>query len=159
MLNQLNSSTAKNNFTMIWRVIAALVISQIIYIVICHSLGTEMQHGIEQEQRILIRTVFYAIAIITFPLTSLLRYILCRLNQTMPGDKPAQQRYFVTVIISLAMMESVGLLGFIMFVLGDSFNTLYIFSGLALLGFFLQRPKPEEYQVIVDALENRELSG
>jgi hypothetical protein len=40
-----------------------------------------------------------------------------------------------------------------MFILGDSFNTLYIFSGLAFLGFFLQRPKPEEYQSIVEALE------
>jgi hypothetical protein len=154
MLTNLNPAT-KNNFFIAWVVIAALVISQVIYITLCHYLGNEIRHVINPEQRILLRSIFYVLAIIIFPLTTLIRYILCRLNQTMPGDKSAQQRYLVTVIISLAMIETVGIFGFIMFVLGDDFNTLYIFSSMAILGFFLQRPKQDEYHAIVTALKNR----
>jgi F0F1-type ATP synthase membrane subunit c/vacuolar-type H+-ATPase subunit K len=155
MLKQFNTSPEQNNFTVAWLIMATFVISQLIYIVICHAFGTEIQQGMAQEQRILIRTIFYVLAIATFPLTTLIRHILVRLNQTMPGNKSAQQRYLTTVIVSLAMIESVGIYGFIMFILGDDFNTLYIFSGLAILGFFLQRPKQDEYQTIVSALNNR----
>jgi preprotein translocase subunit Sss1 len=149
------NSESKPDFTFAWLIIGAMVIMQIAYIVICHSFGSQIQQAVDMDQQILIRTLFYVLAIVTFPVTTLVRYILVRLNQTMPGDKPARQRYLLTVIVTQAMMESVGVLGFVMYILGDAFNTLYIFSGLALLGFFLQRPKQDEYQSIVQALEDR----
>ena len=156
MFNNFNESSAKPDFTVAWVIIAFMVLMQGVYILVCHQFSTQIQQALSMEQRIFIRTVFYVIAITAFPLTTLLRYILVRLNQTMPGNKSAAQRYLVTVVVAQAMMESVGILGFIMFVLGDDFNTLYIFSGLAVLGFFLQRPKPEEYDSIVEALQNQQ---
>ena len=95
-------------------------------------------------------------AIVTFPLTNLLRHIQLRLNQTMPYSSTAagdiaKTRYLITVIVSMALIESVGVFGFVMFVLGDNFNTLYIFSGLSALGMFLYRPKVDEYARIVEA--------
>lgn len=155
MLNQFNLLLKKNEFTTAWLIMAMLMIMQMSYIVLCHTLGSDIQQAINQDHRILIRTIFYVLAIATFPLTTLIRYILVRLNQTMSGHKTAQQRYLVSVIVSFAMMETLGIFGFIMFILGDDYNTLYIFSGLAILGFFLQRPKQEEYQAIVAALKNR----
>lgn len=155
MLNPANNSASKPDFTLAWLVIGVMVAVQIIYIVVCHSFGTQIQQATDMEQRVFIRTVFYVLAIAIFPLTTLTRYILVRLNQTMPGQKTASQRYLITVIVSQAMMETVGILGFVMFILGDDFNSLYIFSGMAMLGFFLQRPKSEEYQSIVAALENQ----
>ena len=131
---------------------ALFIVLQIIYLILCHTLTHEIQHSIALEQRVLLRTVFYCVAIMTMPLIRLIRHISVRLNQTMPGDKPASQRYFLTVITSQALAGSIGLMGFIMFILGDEFNTLYIFSGLALLGLFLYRPKIEEYQSIVESL-------
>ena len=154
MFNPSNNFESKPDFTLAWLIIGAMVMMQFIYIVVCHSFGAQIQQPIDMEQRIFIRSVFYVLAIATFPLTTLTRYILVRLNQTMSGQKTAAKRYLVTLIVSQAMMESVGVWGFVMFILGDGFNTLYIFSGMAILGFFLQRPKPEEYQSIVDALKN-----
>lgn len=155
MLTDLQTSSVKPDFTVAWIVVAAMMVSQLIYIGICHYFGTQIQQGLDLEQRVFIRTLFYALAIATFPLTTLIRHILVRLNQTMPGSKTAAQRYLVSVIVSQAMMESVGIFGLVMFILGDDFNTLYIFCGLAILGCFLQRPKPEEYHSIVAALANR----
>jgi hypothetical protein len=154
MSNNLNFNP-KHPFFMAWVIMAALVVSQAVYIGLCHGLGAEIRHVINPEQRVLVRSILYGVTIMLFPLTTLTRHILCRLNQTMPGDKPAPQRYLSTVMVSLAIMEIVGVFGLVMFVLGDDFNTLYIFSGLACLGFFLQRPKDEEYQAIVAALNHR----
>jgi len=50
------------------------------------------------------------------------------------------------------LIESVGIFGFVMFILGDNFNTLYIFSGLSALGMFLYRPQMDEYARIIEAL-------
>lgn len=156
------------------RTIAGVMLAMLaIYIIICHSLGKQFQQPLPEDQRILIRTVLYGIAIVTFPLTNLIRHIQLRLNQTMPlartthgkTDTPvsaheafavAKTRYFITALISMTLIESIGIFGFVMFVLGDSFNTLYIFTGMSALGLFLYRPKLDEYNGIIEALIHAE---
>jgi hypothetical protein len=76
----------------------------------------------------------------------------------MPGNKSAKSRYLLTVIVSLILIESIGVLGFVMFMLGDDYNTLYIFTGLSVLGVYLYRPKYEEYGQVVDALLSEKIN-
>jgi hypothetical protein len=64
----------------------------------------------------------------------------------------AKRRYLTTVIVSMALVEVVGIFGLVMFVLGDGFNTLYIFTGLSALGLFLYRPKADEFSEIIAAI-------
>lgn len=111
------------------------------------------------DTRILWRSLCYIGAILLLPLTNLLRYIFLRLNQTMPPLKPlidvttlAQQRYTLTVSVSMAIMLFTGALGAMMFLFGDNVNTLYILTLVAGLGIFLYRPKQNEYLTIVHAL-------
>lgn len=132
-----------------------MLVSLLVYVAVCHLYGHELQAPLPEERRVFIRTVFYAIAILAFPITNLIRHIQLRLNQTMPGNKSAKSRYLLTVIVSMMLIEGIGVLGFVMFMLGDDYNTLYIFTGLAVLGLFLYRPKPEEYASIVAALTGR----
>jgi hypothetical protein len=145
----------KHNLYPHWLVVGMMVLSLLAYLFVCVQFGHELQEPLPEEQRIVIRTVFYALAIVTLPVTNLIRHIQLRLNQTMPGNKPAKSRYLFTVIVSMLLVESVGVLGFVMFMLGDDFNTLYIFLGLSALGLYLYRPKQDEYSKIVDALLNR----
>jgi hypothetical protein len=142
----------KNDLLPHWCVVAAVLVSLAAYLFACQHFGRTLQDFMPEERRITIRTIFYAIAIITFPLTNMIRHIQLRLNQTMPGDKSATSRYLLTVIVSMAFVESIGVLGFVMYWLGDDFNTLYIFLGLSLLGAYLYRPKESEYADIVEAL-------
>ncbi|MEC4747853.1 hypothetical protein [Methylomicrobium sp. Wu6] len=122
----------------------------------CILQGEPWQLHWPEERLITYRTLFYALAIIIFPLTNLIRYIQIRLCQTMPGDKPAKRRYLAAVAVSMALVENIGLLGVALFLLGDGYNTLYIFTGLAALGFILYRPKPSEYLNIVEALARKD---
>jgi len=135
-----------------WLLSIALLALLISYNIVCHVWGSEIRINLDESQRILIRSILYAVTIILFPLIKLLRHILLRLNQTMPGNKPARQRYFLTVAITLSLIETVGAFGLLMFILGDGFNTLYIFSALAALGIFLNKPKLNEYLAIREAL-------
>ncbi len=147
----------KSDLTLHWVVTGIMLCMLISYNIICYTLGAEIQINMAEEQRVLIRTSLYIIAIIMFPLVNLLRYILLRLNQTMPGDNSAKNRYFVTTFVTLALIECIGLFGLVMFILGDEVNSLYIFTVLALLGLFLHRPKMQEYQQIIEALKLQKL--
>lgn len=102
------------------------------------------------------RTAFYWLAILTLPLTRLIRYIQLRLNQTMPTATPAKSRYCLTVLVSQLLCASISGYGLWLFCAGDGVNSLVIFTGMALLGLFLYRPKLTEYQSIVAALAKRQ---
>jgi len=143
----------KEELTLHWVIVAVMVSMLLIYNLICHFMGAEIQISMAEEQRVFIRTILYVVTIAVFPLTNLLRHILLRLNQTMPGDNPAKNRYLMTTIVTLASIEIVGVFGFVMFVLGDGYNTLYIFTTLGALGIFLHRPREQEYKQIIAALK------
>ncbi len=139
-----------------WFVVGIMLLALMVYLFICHQFGHALQDPLPEERRVFIRSVFYAVAIVVFPITNLIRHIQLRLNQTIPGNKSAKSRYLLTVVVSMMLVEGVGVLGFVMFMLGDDFNTLYIFTGLAVLGLYLYRPKFAEYTQIVDALSDEE---
>lgn len=142
----------KSDLILPWVTVGMMLAMLAAYIIVCQTMDDQLQQHLPEDQRELIRTVFYAVAIVTFPVTNLIRHIQLRLNQTMPGDNLAKNRYLVTIIVSMSLIESVGILGFVMFILGDDFNTLYIFTGLSALGLFLYRPKPDEYFEIIKAM-------
>lgn len=150
-----NTSPKSADLTAHWRVCGLLALLLIASLVVCHVWEAEWRVGTDEAQRVVIRSILYTVAIVLFPVTTLLRYILIRLDQTMPGDKPAAKRYLTTVIATTLLIESVAAFGPVMFALGDGYNTLYIFSGLGALGLFLQRPKMAEYLGIVEALAHK----
>ena len=138
-----------------WLICAAILILLIAYNMICHIWGDQFRHTLEESERVTLRTIFYVITIVLFPLTNLIRHILLRLNQTMPGHTSAEQRYLITIIVTQSLLEPVSVFGLVMYLLGDDFNTLYIFSTLGLLGIYLHKPKPAEFQSIVSALSSK----
>lgn len=157
MGNPVEREQLKSDLILPWVIVGMMLTMLVAYIIVCHTLGDRLQQPLPEAQRVLIRTVFYAIAILTFPLTNLIRHIQLRLNQTMPCSQSshelvAKRRYLVTIIVSMSLVEVVGVFGLAMFVLGDDFNTLYIFTGLSALGLFLYRPKPNEYFEIIEAI-------
>ena len=152
MQGQIEREQLKSDFILPWVVVGVMLAMLAAYIIACHTVGDQLQKPLPEDQRELIRSIFYAVAIATFPMTNLIRHIQLRLNQTMPGDNPAKSRYLVTIIVSMSLIEIVGIFGFVMFILGDGFNTLYIFTGLSALGLFLYRTKPDEYFEIIEAM-------
>jgi hypothetical protein len=152
------SDAVLKELTFAWIITGAMVFSLGSYLLIAHFAGPELQsqYRISEEQRVVLRTVLYVVAIVTLPITNLIRHVQLRLNQTMPGDTSAKNRYLITVLVSMVLVETIGIYGFLMFILGDEFNTLYILIGMSALGMFLYRPKQVEYESIVEALADKD---
>lgn len=152
MSAHIENESLQADLKLCWLVVVVMLAMLVVYLLVCHSMGATLQQPLPEPQRVLIRTVLYVVGIITLPMTNLVRHIQLRLNQTMPGARPAKSRYLLTVTVSMAMVESIGVFGLVMFLLGDGFNTLYIFTGMSALGMFLYRPKLSEYAIIVEKL-------
>lgn len=146
----------KADFRLLWVLLSLVLLTLAAYIFASHYFGTQIRFMIEEEQLILIRSVLYVLTIVSFPLTNLIRFIMVRLNQTMPGKSTARQRYFVTLLVSMIFACIIGIYGFVMFMLGDSYNTLYIFCLLSALAVYLYRPKITEYYSIIEALKDNQ---
>ena len=147
----------KSDLTIHWVIAGMMIFMLVSYNIICHFFAVDLQINIAADQREFIRTILYIVAIALFPLSNLLRHILLRLNQTMPGDNPAKNRYLITTIVTLSIIEVIGIFGFGMFLIGDGYNTLYIFTVLGALGIYLHRPREEEYKQIIEALRIQKL--
>jgi len=159
MLNP-NQPQINTALTLAWVIDGFMFFTLVVYLILCHTLGNELKTPIDEEQRLLLRTVLYVLTIIGLPITNLIRHVQLRLNQTMPlttNDymKEARRRYLSTVIVSLTLVDGIGLFGLVMFMLGDGFNTLHIFLGLSALGLFLYRPKADEYLGVYTALAKK----
>ena len=173
MPDQVTPEQLKSDLMLPWVIQGFMLAMLVVYVIVCLAFGDQIQQSLPEAQRVLIRTILYCLAIVTFPMTNLIRHIQLRLNQTMPfahgvpeiddcmdavgramqgAIAVAKKRYLVAIIVSMSLIESVGVFGFVMFILGDNTNTLFIFSGLSALGLFLYRPKVDEYARIVEAL-------
>lgn len=150
-----NSQRLQADLLLPWLILAGMIMTLAGMVLASEFATDQIRPVMAAEPPVLARTILYGVAIVTFPITNLLRYIMVRLNQTMPGEAPAKSRYLVTVLVSLGLAESLGIYGLILFVMGDDYNTLYIFSLLSLLAMFLYRPRQDEYQSIVAALEQQ----
>ncbi|MSP27235.1 MAG: hypothetical protein EXR80_01975 [Methylococcales bacterium] len=160
MYNPIDHQSLEADLKLPWLVVGIMLVMLVTYLVICFTLGNELQEPLPEITRVKIRTALYIVAILSFPMTNLLRNIQLKLNQTMPLTRStyqaeAKKRYLLTVIVSMTLMESIGAFGFVLFMLGDGKNNLIIFTLLSALGMFLYRPKLEEYSRIVDLLANK----
>ncbi len=153
-----STALQSNPLRLPWLISSFVVMLFSISVALAHFYGAEWQQPLAEEARIFWRTIFYVLALLTLPITNLLRHIFLHLNQTMPPlemtnlERVVQTRYALTVSVSMLAMLFIGCLGATIFYLGDGFNTLHILTSVAALGVFLYRPKLNEYQQIQDAL-------
>lgn len=137
-----------------WILWASMLSTLPVYILLAHGLNDSMRVVGEPDAWIIrLRTLFYVIALATFPLMNGLRKKMVehlRSAHMQPGEKqPSANRkrsYRGIVALSLILAESMALWGVVLFLLGDSLRTLYIFCALSALALFLYRPKTADLE-------------
>lgn len=155
MLGKIERKQLKSDLFILWVILGTMVATMGVYIFLCLYLGDELRVWTDRGPPILIRTILYAVSIATFPIINLIRHIMLRLNQTMPGDTSARIRYYTTVLVSLGLAETMGVYGLVLYILGDNLNTLYIFCFLSVLAMILYGPKLDEYAGVVEAVKQK----
>jgi F0F1-type ATP synthase membrane subunit c/vacuolar-type H+-ATPase subunit K len=170
MLEEQEREAIQKGMQTIWLIWAAIVGTLFIYIFICHFLGGAVRSSeFSESSAQLLRNIFYGVAAFTLIPSFYLRKIFLkvrpRTNDTNiitrtshVHQPPFVGQYTVAVITSLAMAESIGIYGLILFLLGESFQTLYTFIVVSALAMFFYRPKKEELERLAIAYKKRDES-
>lgn len=157
--------TNEKGFQVLWILWAAMLGSLFVYVFICHRWGDEIRQTINADLPLdLIRKILYGIAIVTLILPHFLRKLLLAggsgtsgtnfLESPIPSNQPAPlAKYTIAMFISLALCDSIGIYGFVLFLLGDGLQTLHIFIGISALGMFYYRPKREDLETLAYAMQ------
>jgi hypothetical protein len=152
--------TVENKLLVMWIIWGAMVGSLVIYIVLCNLIGDQIRQPVGPEfPLVLMSKILFGIGIVTLIAIHFIRRFILGKPSGSPGAVPISQpspqdpaesyaKYTNAMIISLALCESVGIYGLILFFLGDSFQTMYTFMIISAAGMFYYRPKREEIEAL-----------
>ena len=152
--------TVENKLLVMWIIWVAMVGSLVIYIVICNLIGDQIRRPIGPGfPLVLLRNLLFCICIVTLIATHFIRKLILRkprgslewVSKSQPSPQDLAKiyaKYTTAMIISLALCESVGIYGLVLFFLGDNFQIMYTFMIISAAGMFYYRPKREEIEAL-----------
>lgn len=150
----------------LWIIWALMLGSLCIYIFVCHQFGDEIRRNMGSNFPIgIFKNILYIIVIATLFITYFFRKIILYSNsgqskikihnlKLFPSQAPFLSKYTTAMIVSLALSESIGIYGVMLFFLGDNYETLYIFIGISAISMFYYRPKREEIENLSMAMKS-----
>jgi F0F1-type ATP synthase membrane subunit c/vacuolar-type H+-ATPase subunit K len=154
----INGEVLRKGLRSLWVIWAALLASLVIYVFICHFLGAEIGANADPDFPMgLFKKILYVVALATFGLAYFLRRLMVSgrfsgsqgslVNPAVPSSQPPYlAKYTIAVVVSLALSESIGIYGLVLFFLGQDFQTLYTFIAISALAMIFFRPKMEELE-------------
>ena len=135
-MEQKEQETTEKRMRMLWIIWASMLIALVMYIVVCYCLAENLQTRSSQDVSLaMLKNIFYGLTVGSLLLPNFLKKLLLRIkidqpHQTLikttpvPHQPPFVTRYFNAVIVSLAISESIGLYGFVLFFFSADFPTL-----------------------------------
>ncbi len=127
----------------------ALLGSLAVYLVVGRFVAPEFASPVSGETFAILRTALLVLGFVTLIAAKYVRRLILGATGRAAGpdqDRQASvlQRYSSAVIASLAMSESVGVYGFVLFLLGKSAMDLYLLAGISAAAMYHFRPRKEE---------------
>ena len=155
----------------LWIIWAAVVASLLAYVFIGILFGEEIRHTESTDLPVaVIRNLLYVVMAVILFLTHFLRKLMLsgKFSNTVGesfetgagSNQPSfMGQYTIVTVVSLALFESIGIFGFVLFLLGGSIQTLYIFVGISALAMYFYRPKREEIERLASAMRSQGASS
>ena len=166
MLEPQEREAIEKGFLPVLIIWGAMLASLLIYVLICH-LADEQIHKVPRPEFpiALIRNILMGVGGAALVLAYYMRRLMLRVRPegSVPdsplhtGQPKALAKYTVAVIISLALCESIGIYGVVLFFLGADFQILYIFIGASAIAMYFFRPKKEELVEMAMAMHGGEI--
>jgi hypothetical protein len=130
--------------------------SLVVYLFVAIWVGTNVQSSINESTLGILRTVLYLMAVAILIATRYVRKLI--MSGTSHVSQPVQalehlalQKYSAATIIALAMSESIGVYGLILFFLGKSSTDLYLLILISAAAMVIYRPRKDEMLSLVQA--------
>jgi hypothetical protein len=142
---------------MILRIIwFAMLMSLVVYLFVAIRVAANVQPSISEETFGILRTVLYIMAIAILIAAKYLRKLIMsgrsQVSQPIQAlEYLALQRYSAATIVALAMSDSVGVYGLILFFLGKNSRDLYLLILVSAAAMVIYRPRKDEMLSLVQA--------
>ena len=161
MVAETDKGQIEKSFLILRIIWAAMLLTLVIYLVICYQFGNQIrQPSGSQFPLATLRNILYGVAAVTLLLSHFLRRFMLTgssgssrpTSRKFPSQSdisPILEKYAIALIVSLALSESIGIYGLVLFLLGDNYQTLYIFIGISAVAMFFYRPKKEELDELI----------
>lgn len=157
----------EKGLVVLWVIWGAMVLSLFVYLMVCHQFGDEIRKSLNPDIRLdRMRHILFVVTAGELVLIYLVRrgmvptpllaagrtYLKAAVPTVQPG---ILARYTTALIISLALSESIGLYGLVLYFLGDTLQVLYTFVGISAAAMFYFRPKKVELEGFVMAMQEK----
>ena len=156
MIAETDKEHIEKSFTILRIIWLAMLGTLIVYLFICYQFGNQIQQPPDAQFPLAtLRNIFFGLAAVTLVVAHFLRRFMLTghsgssattsSSDPSPSDPfPVLAKYSTALIISLALCETIGIFGLVLFILGDSYQTLYIFIGISAIAMFFYRPKKDD---------------
>ncbi|HSQ36178.1 MAG TPA: hypothetical protein VLQ89_09335 [Candidatus Binatia bacterium] len=146
MITEQEMNRGMMTLKIIW---SAIMMSLAIYAVVGSVITTNLPPPLGGEVFPTLRLALYAVGFATLIAARFVRkWILAGVNRSVdpPAERPVSlmPRYTAAVIATLAMSESVGIYGLVLFILGRDPADLYLLLGISAAAMVYYRPRKEE---------------
>lgn len=128
----------------------AMLFSLVVYLLVAMQIGDTVKVSMEPAVVAILRGAFFFLSFIILFVTKFIRKMVLSAKGGS-ANRPAQslshpilQKYTTTMMISLALSESIGIFGFVLFLLGKDALDLYVLIAISAAAMFIYRPKKDE---------------
>jgi uncharacterized membrane protein len=131
---------------MIW---FSMLVSLGIYLFLGRWAQVNLNTSIKEDTFAMLRTILYIVSFVTLFVTRYFRkFILSGKSQrwrpAQASQHPILQKYSTATIVALAMSESIGLYGLVLFFLGKNTMDLYLLILISAAAMLMYRPRKDE---------------
>ena len=120
----------------------ALLGSLSLYLVVGRFVVPDFASPVSREILDILRIALFLLGFITLIAVKTVRRLILGTDRDRQTSMP--QRYASAVIASLAMSESIGIYGLVLFLLGKNEMDLYLLVGISAAAMYYFRPRKEE---------------
>ncbi len=116
-----------------------------VYVLIAYMFGEEIKSGLSPDIPVgTIKNILILVSAAEIVAAGFIRRFM--LIRKSAEASQITKRYTAAVLVSLAMSESVGIYGLILFFIGEGFPTLYTFIAISAGAMIFFRPRAEEFR-------------
>jgi hypothetical protein len=145
------------HFLTLWIIWGALLSSLVMYLMICQAVPSIRSWEGTDRDVALLRNILLGVSAAELLFLYFIRRAMFSprargpINRRVETDPLISKRVFMAkyssiVIVSLAISESIGIYGLVLFILGDRYTTLYTFLLVSALAMVAFRPKAAELE-------------
>lgn len=140
-----------------WTVIriiwGALFASLVVYLLVGKSIEDQLEPMGADFPLATMKIALFGVSLLTFFITFYVRKTMLKISvrsspfvpdPSMRTQHPAAGKYLIAIIVAMALSESIGIYGLVLFFMGKDSAALYQFTILSAMSMFYFRPRKEE---------------